>query len=104
MTVAEFIKTSNVVNDIVALHSQDKDDPHYMNTFWVGMEWQLMESNLASLPFKRLFAPIADSIPNSGRINIEVDSIGLTEDNTCVVEYRENHRVPEGACQYVHEE
>lgn len=104
MTVAEFIKTANIVNDVVALHSRDKDDSHYMNTFWVGMEWQLLESNLASLPFKRLFAPVADSIPESGRINVEVDSIGLTKDSIGVVEYREEILVPEGAYQYAYKE
>ena len=45
------------------------------------MEWVLIKSSLANLPFKRLFGSVAEALPKSDRINIEVDIPGLTTHN-----------------------
>lgn len=81
MTVKEFLKLANIHNSLIALYSPDIEEPHYSNQIYDGMEWALLESSLADLPFKRLFGCVAESLYKSDRINIEVDIPGLTKDN-----------------------
>lgn len=81
MTIKEFIKLANINNSFVALYSPDIEEPHYSNQIYDGMEWALIESSLADLPFKRLFGCVAESLYKSDRIYIEVDVPGLTKDN-----------------------
>lgn len=81
MTVKEFLKLANVNNSMISLSSRDIEEPHYSNVVYEGMDWALVESSLADLPFKRLFGSVAESLYRSDRINIEVDIPGLTKDN-----------------------
>lgn len=81
MTVKEFIKLANISNDRISLFSKDIEEPQYYNTFYEGMEWALLESSLAGLPFKRLHGVLAESIFDSDKLYIEVDVPGLTKDN-----------------------
>lgn len=81
MTIKEFLKLANVNNSIISLSSRDIEEPHYSNLIYDGMEWALIESSLAELPFKRLFSCVAESLYKSDRIYIEVDVPGLTKDN-----------------------
>lgn len=81
MTIKEFIEISNIHNSFIALYSPDIEESHYSNQIYDGMEWALIESSLANLPFKRLFGCVAESLYKSDRIYIEVDVPGLTKDN-----------------------
>ena len=81
MTIKEFLKLANVNNSMISLSSRDIEEPHYSNQIYDGMEWALIESSLAKLPFKRLFGCVAESLYKSDRIYIEVDVPGLTKDN-----------------------
>lgn len=87
MTIKEFIKLANINNSFIALYSPDIEEPHYSNQIYDGMEWALLESSLADLPFKRLFGCVAESLHKSDRIYIEVDVPGLTKDNIQNTEY-----------------
>lgn len=81
MTVKEFLKLANVNNSMISLSSRDIEEPHYSNVIYEGMDWALLESSLADLPFKRLYSSVAESLYRSDRIYIEVDVPGLTKDN-----------------------
>lgn len=81
MTVKEFLKLANVNNSMISLSSRDIEEPHYSNVIYEGMDWALLESSLADLPFKRLYSSVAESLYRSDRIYIEVDIPGLTKDN-----------------------
>lgn len=87
MTIKEFLKLANVNNDMISLSSRDIEEPHYSNIFYEGMDWALLESSLAALPFKRLFSSVAESLYKSDRIYIEVDVSGLTKDNIAQTEW-----------------
>ena len=79
MTIKEFLKLANVNNSIISLSSRDIEEPHYSNVIYEGMDWALIKSSLADLPFKRLFSSVADSLYRSDRIYIEVDVGGKSE-------------------------
>lgn len=81
MTVKEFLKLANINNSMISLSSRDIEEPHYSNVIYEGMDWALLESSLADLPFKRLYSSVAESLYRSDRIYIEVDVPGLTKDN-----------------------
>lgn len=87
MTVKEFLKLANVNNSIISLSSRDIEEPHYSNVIYEGMDWALIKSSLADLPFKRLFSSVAESLYRSDRIYIEVDVPGLTKDNITQTEW-----------------
>ena len=72
MTVSDFIKLSNMYNEIVDLYTADPANPMERVRFWSGMEWELLELPLAHLTFDRLFGAIPESIYSGDHILIQV--------------------------------